>query len=309
VKDFGSPPSDVCVVITTYNHAHFLDDALRSVAEQTRPAAQVIVVDDGSTDHPAAVVARWPFAQLIRQDNQGPSAARNTGLRANRATFVIFLDADDLLDATALEAGLTCAAANEDAALVYGAHRRIEADGRPVDDQPIYQPPGQDAVSTLLRGNAIGMQATVVYRSSVLLEAGCFDEGLRRCEDYDVYLRLAHGHRVASHSQVVAYYRRHELNASRDHVLMLRGALQVQRRYRPGRNGTPDRRSAYRQGRKSWRDYYAAVAYLEARAEGRSHVSSLSVALRCRPSPALLRHVAAATARRFAQSLRRRRRT
>ena len=72
----------VAVVITTYNHAAFLDEAIHSVIRQSVPADEIIVVDDGSTDHPDAVASGYPQVRLIRQRNQGLSAARNTRPRA-----------------------------------------------------------------------------------------------------------------------------------------------------------------------------------------------------------------------------------
>ena len=69
----------VAVIIPTYNHAHYLAAAIDSALAQTVPPAEVIVVDDGSRDDPAAVTARYPKVKLIRQENQGLSAARNAG--------------------------------------------------------------------------------------------------------------------------------------------------------------------------------------------------------------------------------------
>src|SRR5690348_3177650 len=100
--------STVSVVITTYNHAAFLDDAIRSVVYQSVPANEIIVVDDGSTDHPDIVVSRYCRVRLIRQPNQGLSAARNTGLEAAVGDRIIFLDADDRLCQGAIETGLEC---------------------------------------------------------------------------------------------------------------------------------------------------------------------------------------------------------
>ena len=74
------------VVITTYNHAHFLGDAIESVLAQARAPAEILVVDDGSTDDPGSVVARYPGVRLIRQANQGLAAARNTGLAQSTPT-------------------------------------------------------------------------------------------------------------------------------------------------------------------------------------------------------------------------------
>ena len=72
----------VGVVIATYNHAHFLGEALESVRAQTRAADTIVVVDDGSDDNPGEVVARFPGVRCIRQDNRGLAAARNAGLTA-----------------------------------------------------------------------------------------------------------------------------------------------------------------------------------------------------------------------------------
>ena len=104
------PNQTVSVIIPTYNHAHFLPDALSSVLTQTRPADEIIVVDDGSCDNPGAVIERFPGVRLIKQENRGRSAARNTGLWNANSSHVVFLDADDRLLPNALEVGLNCAA-------------------------------------------------------------------------------------------------------------------------------------------------------------------------------------------------------
>src|SRR5688572_12769309 len=90
--DRASP--SVAVVITAYNGGQFLDDALRSVAMQTHPVDEVIVVDDGSQEDLSPFVARYPGVRLIRQHNQGPSAARNAGLAAATSDHILFLDVD-----------------------------------------------------------------------------------------------------------------------------------------------------------------------------------------------------------------------
>src|SRR5580765_3123297 len=93
----GPEAPSVSVIITTYNQARFLADAVRSALAQTAPVSDVIVVDDGSTDDPARVVVGFPEVQLIRQANRGLASARNTGWHAARGHYVVFLDADDRL--------------------------------------------------------------------------------------------------------------------------------------------------------------------------------------------------------------------
>ena len=143
------PAASVTVVITTYNHAAFLDDAIRSIISQSVPAAEIIVVDDGSTDHPNAVVSGYPQVHLIRQRNQGLSAARNAGLRAAVGDKIIFLDADDRLCQGAIEAGLECFVRHPEAGFVYGAFHLIDAGGG-ISSEPICRDIGPDPPPRIL---------------------------------------------------------------------------------------------------------------------------------------------------------------
>jgi glycosyltransferase involved in cell wall biosynthesis len=189
------------VVITTYNHAAFLDEAIRSVICLSVPAGEIMVIDDGSTDHPDIVVSRYSHVRLIRQRNQGLSAARNTGLRAAACDKIIFLDADDRLCRGAIEAGLQCFVRHSEAGLVYGGFRLIDAGGR-VTSGLICRDIGSDPHITFLRGNQIGMHGTVMYDRKRMLDAGGFDVRLRRCEDYDIYLRMSRNDPIANHRQL-----------------------------------------------------------------------------------------------------------
>lgn len=258
----AEPPPDararasVAVVITTYNHAPFLADAIESVLAQEEKASEIVVVDDGSDDDPASVTARYPDVRLVRQPNQGLASARNAGLRAIASDKVIFLDADDRLLPRAIAAGLDCFERVPDAGFVYGGHRRIDRSGKALEPDR-YDPIGPDPYRSLLRGNTIGMHATVLYDARRLNAAGGFDGTLLRCEDYDLYLRMSRVCQVASHGETVAEYRWHGTNMSGDQREMLRWVLYVHGRQEPNalpRNGTAE---DWRRGRRIWRDYYA----------------------------------------------------
>lgn len=245
----------VGVVITTYNHAHFLREALESVRAQTRASDAVVVVDDGSTDDAASVVAPFADVRLIRQENRGLAAARNAGLAALNTTYVVFLDADDRLQPRAIEAGLACFARVPESGFVYGGHRYIDAAGDEIGQR--FEPPGAEPYLHLLRRNFVAMHGTVMYNRERLLAAGRFDERLRRCEDYDVYLRMAQRYPVSGYPDLVADYRQHAGNMSANHLAMLRSALQVHARHLPPpRLGLAARR-AWRAGRRHWRQCYA----------------------------------------------------
>jgi glycosyltransferase involved in cell wall biosynthesis len=266
------------VVVTTYNHAHFLEQALGSVCAQTRAAAAIVVVDDGSTDNPADVTARFPPVRLIRQENRGLSAARNTGLAALDTTHVVFLDADDCLERGAIEAGLACFARAPESGFVYGGHRYIDANGQEIGER--FEPPGESPYLQLLRGNFIGMHGTVMYRRDLLAALGGFDEQLRRCEDYDVYLRMAREHAVTGYPDLVAAYRLHGGNMSGNHRAMLRSALEVHARHAPSSRVEDGAWEAWSEGRRRWRRGYAeemAAARYRSRQHGRTLATSLPV--------------------------------
>src|SRR5438552_1251330 len=98
----------VSVIIPSYNHAHFLPESIESVLQQTIQDFEIVVIDDGSTDDTAAIVAKYPQVRYLRQENRGLAAALNTGIRETSGRFLIFLDADDKLLPCALEASLNC---------------------------------------------------------------------------------------------------------------------------------------------------------------------------------------------------------
>jgi glycosyltransferase involved in cell wall biosynthesis/SAM-dependent methyltransferase len=283
------------VVITTFNHARYLDEALRSVIAQTIAPGAVIVVDDGSTDDPATVVARYPLARLIRTENRGLSAARNIGLQAVETRFVVFLDADDRLRPGALAFGLDAHRASPGAAFVYGAHRRTDADGRPIG-RINYSPVLTEPFGGLLRGNRVGMHACAMYSVDAIRAAGAFDEALPRCEDYELFLRIAEHAAIASHPELVAEYRIHDTNMSADHRAMLTAALAVQARYR-GRGERTD--AAFREGRARWRSYYGEQAFRSA-----NDIIGIAGAVSLAPSWAI-RQAASVLSKRAANALNR----
>jgi glycosyltransferase involved in cell wall biosynthesis len=256
----------VSIVITCYNQGRYLADAIRSALGQCADwrcnPIEVVVVDDGSTDRTRSVAAGFPQIRYLFQQNQGLSAARNSGLAASRGQYVCFLDADDVLLPEAIEAGLNAFNQQPLCAFVYG-------DFLDVDEQcvPLSTPRGprvaREHYRAFLEGNFIGMHATVLYRSDALRCAGGFDVRLRRCEDYEVYLRLARQFEVREHGAIVAHYRQHAANMSLDHAAMLRAALAVLKLQRPHVRPDADLRRALRLGMANWREYYGGFLFAE----------------------------------------------
>lgn len=250
----GAQESGVAVVITTYNYAHFLSAALESVLAQTVKPAEVVVIDDGSKDHPEQVTACYPEVRIVRQPNAGLAAARNRGLRETSAPYVLFLDADDQLRPAAIESGLASLAKEASAAFTYGAHATVQAGSGRIVDIP-YRPVPKSAFAELLRHNPVKMHGTVIYRRGAIEGAGGFREHLPACEDYDLYLRLARDHPVLCHSEICADYWHHGGNMSANPAFMLSTVLSVLGDQRE----EADRRGLlvdYEAGVRGWKLYY-----------------------------------------------------
>ncbi|HZO59720.1 MAG TPA: glycosyltransferase [Solirubrobacterales bacterium] len=245
----------VSVVIPCYNHAHYLDEAIRSVLAQTHPRLEVVVVDDGSSDNTSEVVARYPGVEYTYQENAGLAAARNTGIRRSTGDYVVFLDADDRLLPHAVEANLRCFSENPESGFVFGTSTTIASDGaslpwttKPRDDEDRYR--------ALLEPEYIGMHATVMYQRSVLKRLGGFDTSFKACEDYDMFLRIAREFPISSHQEPVAEYRMHGSNMSGASDLMLRSVHAALRPQKPYVRKNKQYREAYRAGRRAWGKLY-----------------------------------------------------
>jgi len=209
----------VSVVIPCYKQAGFLAEAIGSVLAQTHSYVEIIVVDDGSPDNTSDVALSYQGVRCIRQENQGLSAARNTGIRESKGEFLVFLDADDRLTPNALERGLHHLRVFPSAAFVAGKHRNISIDGSPL---PTTQRRhiDKDHYVELLRANYVGCPATVMYRRTVFDVVHGFDTAVNPASDYDLYLRIAQKFAISFHTDVVAEYRKHGDSMSNNHQLM-----------------------------------------------------------------------------------------
>ena len=247
-----SGASTVSVVIPCFNQGHFLRSAIESVRRQHRPVIECIVVDDGSTDGTSAV-AKQLGATLIRQRNQGLSAARNAGLFAARGEFVIFLDADDELLPEAATHGVEVLGANPRVAAAVGRCRRMDAEGTPI---PTTYPSidRSNIYVEWLSNNLVWTPGAAMFRCAALAEIGGFPLENQPAGDYAVYLRLARAGQIVYHGQDLVRYRVHDASMSQDILLMLRSTLAVLRRER--QHVPRSLRRAVRQGESAWCERY-----------------------------------------------------
>ena len=246
---------EVSVVIVCYNQAAYLPDAIQSVVGQTYRNFDVVLVDDGSTDNTAEIARGFREVHYMCQPNRGLAAARNMGLKATSGRYVVFLDADDRLLPNALESGLACFRGDSSCGFVFGKFRNLFVDGSTLPPESNCAQLSKDYYWHFLQRNLVGMNATVMYSREVLESVGGFNEQLRACEDYELYLRIARHWKVDQHPAVVAEYRQHATNMSRDNMFMLRAVLRVLRMERRHVKDCRDK-LALRRGIGAWKRYY-----------------------------------------------------
>jgi len=198
----------VSVIIPAYNAGSFLGAALQSVFTQTFKDFEVIVINDGSPDTEKLEDAILPYGDRIiylTQENKGPSAARNAGIRRARGEFIAFLDSDDAWAPDYLAEQTKLLRENPDVGAVYSDTRRCSESGEEgrtfMEECPSTGPVTFE--SLLVEQVQIPMSFSVARRQAVI-DAGLFDDRFRRVEDYDLWLRLLHrGRRIIYHKKVL----------------------------------------------------------------------------------------------------------
>jgi glycosyltransferase involved in cell wall biosynthesis len=212
----GIEQSAVAVVIPTYRHAAYIAKTLDSVLAQTRPAAQIIVVNDGSPDDTDSAVG--PYLDRITyivQPNAGPSAAINRGLSMVRCEYVLTFASDDWLAPGALAHLAPILDTHQDVGVVYADVNVVDSEGRLTDvvfEQADSRLSGKhDATRSLFRRNFVPAPATLI-RLRAVQEAAFYPRHLY-CQDWALLLRVAlNGWLFYGLGEKLAYYRSHPAN-------------------------------------------------------------------------------------------------
>jgi len=198
----GSSAPRISIVVASYNYGRFLGEAIESALAQTLPPIEVIVVDDGSTDDSREIAKRYPV-KLIEQANAGVSVARNRGARDAKGDYIVFLDADDVLEPEYLaRCWDALRTAPPDVAYAYTQMRMFGSESGIYESGPFSR-------KRILEGNLVNVSAFL--RRKAFEEAGGFDESLRLgLEDADLWVRLlAKGYRGVFVKEPLLRYRRH----------------------------------------------------------------------------------------------------
>ncbi|MCG3209391.1 MAG: Undecaprenyl-phosphate 4-deoxy-4-formamido-L-arabinose transferase [Anaerolineae bacterium] len=181
----------VSIIIPTYNSASFVTWTVESALAQTYPDYEVIVVDDGSTDNTPVVLAPYlPRITYIRQENQGPAAARNTGFRASQGDYLLFLDSDDLIPPHKLDLQVSFLEEHPNFGLVYSAWQEVDEENTRVLGEVRPNQRGH-LLKAILRRQLFFFPGAAIIRRACLEQVGPFDEALFGCEDADMWVRLS----------------------------------------------------------------------------------------------------------------------
>ena len=220
----GRQPT-VSVVIPTYNRGPFLSAAIDSVLRQSFDDLELVIVDDGSQDDTARIVAGWRdprLRYLAHTRNRGDGAARNSGIEASTGTYVAFLDDDDEWLETKLERQVAVMEAAPGTALVHTG--RVDIAGDTGEILRIHDHPGVtgDAWSAVIERNCV-TTSSVLVRRDCFATVGLFDESIPATSDYDMWIRLARKHRFAYIDRPLIKYRVHGVRISTSWALVVRG--------------------------------------------------------------------------------------
>lgn len=254
----------VSVTIPACNQAHYLAYALQSVVSQTYNDWEAIIVDDGSTDGTCSVVESFVDSRIryIYQENQGLSAARNTGIRTARGEFLAFLDADDGWEREFLRRCTEILAADRTLAGVYGHTCFMDESGKVLPRIGGYPLPRDAFRQRILEGGFFPVHAALV-RAEIVRAVGSFDEQLTSLEDWDLWIRVSSRHQMLGIAEPLVRYRLYPGSMSTDAARMHRNRIAVVTKHFGPPEGDPavwprQKRRAY-----GFADRSSALGYIQ----------------------------------------------
>jgi len=221
----------VSVIIPAYNAQQFIAEALDSVFSQTYKNFEVIVINDGSTDGTQKLLERYKnkFGEqliIINQSNQGQVIAKNNGLKVAKGEFIAFLDSDDKWAPEKLQLQLDLMSKSSNIGLCYTEAILINEKGakigyRQVND--LYK--GKCFERLIMRNNITA--SSVMIRKECIDKVGFYDEKLKTCENWDLWLRISRFYELSFIKKPLAYYRIHKGHMSNQINRMRKGRIYV----------------------------------------------------------------------------------
>jgi len=250
----------VAVIVPMYNAAATIDATIASICAQTHRSLDIVVVDDGSSDRSPQMVEAWmardPRIRMVRQANSGVATARNFGAANTTASYLAFIDADDVWADNKIALQIAALTAQSRPALVYCWFAQVDSDGRifPVSEHPAYE---GDVLRQLCRSNFVGNGSSMLMPREVFDRVGGFDPSLRErgaqgCEDLMFLLGAAEFYPFLAVRNYLVGYRLTPKNMSSDTLRMLRSFDIVRQLYRTRRPALIPELDAHRTDMMLW---------------------------------------------------------
>ena len=244
--DQAKPPL-VSVIVPAYNVADYIGDALNSVLAQTFTDFEIIVINDGSPDTEALEKVLGPYLSRIvylKQENQGVSAARNTGIKAARGSLIAFLDGDDTWLPHYLEVQVARIQADPTIDVLYPNVIMFGDSSEAGEEFMTLCPSSGEVTFERLLLQECNVSNCSIARRETIVRAGLFDESLRSVEDFDLWLRvIKSGGRIAYHRDVLARYRRRTGSLTADPIWLSQHILEVLTKVKQTMDLTPSERA------------------------------------------------------------------
>ena len=224
------PEPLVSIVLPLYNGRPFIEETLRSVSEQNFQEAELVVVDDGSTDDGPAFVQEFCCAdaspilkslRLIREENAGVAAARNRGIKESAGKYIALLDQDDLWENDRLSAMVASLAA-EGTRWGYSAFYRFYADGRKVLKAD-GSPDRKETLVKIVEGRLFIPPSAALIEKALLEEIKGFVPEFAPSDDWDLFLKLAEKEKGSYVPEPLVRFRSHKTSTGkrqRDRIFM-----------------------------------------------------------------------------------------
>ncbi len=184
----------ISAIIPTFNRAKLLIESINSIKQQTYKVNEIIIVDDGSTDNTQEILKNIKDIRIIKTKNLGVSHARNIGIKNAKNKWIAFLDSDDLWLENKIENQVIFHEHNPDILFSHTGENWLR-NGKTIKYPSSLTKPSGECFLQNISTCKIAVSSIILHKS-IFMDIGFFDENLKVCEDYDLWLRISHKYNI-----------------------------------------------------------------------------------------------------------------